>query len=142
MAVRILVVDDSAAFRGTAVELLTWRGYAVIPGAVDRTSALDVLARGGCPGGALIDVNLPGDDGLAVAEALRAACPSVRVVLTSSEVEEVTDADLLRCGAVAFVAKDRLVAADLGALFGDGVGDLDESVDGDDGVGGREALGS
>jgi|tagenome__1003787_1003787.scaffolds.fasta_scaffold20758078_2 CheY-like chemotaxis protein len=128
MPVCVLVVDDSAAFRRSAVRLLTLRGYAVLPPAVDRAAALDVVATHGCPHGALVDVHLPGDDGLAVAAALRRVCRSVRVVLTSSDVDRVSDADLARCGAVAFVVKDELAVVDLDALLGGEVGEQKAST--------------
>jgi CheY-like chemotaxis protein len=123
MTVRVLVVDDSAAFRRAAVELLTLRGFAVLRSVPDRAAALDIVAAGGCPDGALVDVHLAGDNGLDVTAALRSLCGSVRVVLTSSEVDGVADADLARCGAVAFVAKDELVMADLDALLRAGLGE-------------------
>jgi CheY-like chemotaxis protein len=127
MVARVLVVDDSAAFRRAAAELLMLRGFAVLPDGADRVMALDIVAMDGCPDGALVDVHLPGDDGLDVAAALRVVCPSVRVVLTSSDVDRVSDADLARCGASAFVAKDELALADLDALLGGAVGEQEAS---------------
>jgi CheY-like chemotaxis protein len=119
MPVCVLVVDDSAAFRRSAVRLLTLRGYAVLPAAADRGAALNLVITHGCPDGALVDVHLPDDDGLEVVAALRRVCRSVRVVLTSSDVDRVSDGELARCGAVAFVPKDQLVVADLDRfLFG------------------------
>jgi CheY-like chemotaxis protein len=127
MSVCVLVVDDSAAFRRAAAELLTLRGFVVLPDATDRAAALDIITRHGCPDGALVDVHLPGDDGLHVAAALRLVCPSARIVLTSSDVDRVSAADLARCGALAFVTKDELALADLRALLGGGVGEPEAS---------------
>jgi CheY-like chemotaxis protein len=123
MTACVLLVDDSAAFRRAAAELLTLRGFAVLPPAADRAAALHIVATQGCPDGALVDVHLPGDDGFNVAAALRLVCPSARIVLTSSDVDRVLDADLARCGALAFVAKDELALADLRALLGGEVGE-------------------
>jgi CheY-like chemotaxis protein len=117
MTLCVLVVDDSAPFRRSAVELLMLRGYAVLPPAADRAAALDIVATHGCPHGALVDVHLPAADGLDVAAALRLVCPSVRVVLTSSDLDWISNADLAGCGAVAFVAKDQLAVVDLGGLL-------------------------
>jgi DNA-binding NarL/FixJ family response regulator len=69
------------------------------------------------PDGALVDVNLPGLDGFAVAAALAARCPGIRTVLISSDVDSVVPAELAQCGALAFVPKTDLVNADLGALL-------------------------
>jgi CheY-like chemotaxis protein len=127
MSVCVLVVDDSAAFRRAAAELLTLRGFVALPGATDRAAALDIITRHGCPDGALVDVHLPGDDGLHVAAVLRLACPSARIVLTSSDVDRISATDLARCGALAFVAKDELALADLQALLGGEVGEQEVS---------------
>ncbi|MGZ4626613.1 MAG: response regulator [Kineosporiaceae bacterium] len=118
MCVRVLVVDDSAVFRRSAVHLLTLRGFTVLPAAADRLAAMDVVALVGCPDAALVDLQLPGDDGRDVAAVLRAACPSARIVLTSSNGDPLPAADVACCGATAFVAKDDLVLADLHALLG------------------------
>ena len=116
VTVRILVVDDSAAFRGTVRELLAARGLTLFAAVSDGRSALDAVASG-CPDGALVDVNLPGPDGFAVAAALAARCPGIRTVLISSDVDSVVPAELAQCGALAFVPKTDLVNADLGALL-------------------------
>src|SRR5262249_60869054 len=84
MAGRILVVDDSPGFRAVAAELLAARGFEVLGAAADGEQALAAVAGGG-PGGVLLDINLPGSDGFAVAASLAAACSAARVVLTSSD---------------------------------------------------------
>ena len=71
-----------------------------------------------CPDGVLLDVNLPDWDGFAVARALAAVCPAVRIVLTSADVEDVPAAQLARCQAAAFVPKDELAVVDLTRWFG------------------------
>jgi DNA-binding NarL/FixJ family response regulator len=127
MVARVLVVDDSAAFRHAAAALLTMRGFAMLPDATDRAAALDIAATHGCPDGALVDVHLPGDDGLDVAAALHLACPSARIVLTSSDVDRISATDLVQCGALAFLPKDELALADLRALLGGQVGQQEAS---------------
>jgi CheY-like chemotaxis protein len=117
MAVRILLVDDSASFRRSAVELLTSRGFAVLPSAADRVAALDVVAMGGCPDAVFVDVQLSSDDGIAAAEALATRCPEARVVLLAAPGAQIPDADRERARAVAVLAKDRLPDADLDALL-------------------------
>ena len=61
---RILIVDDSEQFRAAA-ELLAARGFELIEEADDGNEALSAIARA-CPDGILLDINLPGRDGLAV----------------------------------------------------------------------------
>ena len=87
---------------------------------VGKTALVDTVldaAADLCPDGILLDINLPGRDGFAVAASLAAVCPRARIVLTSANVAHVP-AELLReYAAIAFVPKEALVGADLGGLF-------------------------
>ena len=116
MANRILIVDDSPDFRAMAAELLTERGFDVLATAADGEQAL-AAAADGRPDGILLDINLPDQDGFAVAASLAAVCPAARVVLTSADLASLPDGVLADCAAAAFVAKEDLAAADLTALF-------------------------
>jgi len=113
---RILIVDDSESFRSTAGVLLAARGFELLESVPDGEAALAAVA-GDCPDGILLDINLPGRDGFAVAAAIAAAYPAIRIVLTSSDTEDVPGALLGTCGATAFVPKTELVTADLETLF-------------------------
>ena len=116
MAPTLFIVDDSPQFREAAVTLLIERGFDVLTAAADARQALDAAA-GVCPDGILVDINLPGHDGFVVAAALAAACPGARIVLTSADVAYVPPELLRASTAVAFVPKEELAGADLGALF-------------------------
>ena len=116
VALRILIVDDSESFRSTASALLAARGFELLESVPDGEAALAAVA-GDCPDGILLDINLPGRDGFAVAAAIIATHPAVRIVLTSSDTEHVPGAVLRTCGATAFVPKTELATANLQALF-------------------------
>ena len=116
VASRILIVDDSPRFRALAAELLAMRGFEVLDEAADGEQALAAVA-GCCPDGILLDGNLPGQDGFAVAASLAAACAGARIVLTSADLGQVPAEVMKTCPAVAFVAKQELAAADLATLF-------------------------
>jgi CheY-like chemotaxis protein len=116
VAGRILIVDDSPRFRAVAAELLAMRGFEVLDEAADGEQALAAVA-GRRPDGILLDVNLPGSDGFAVAAALAAACAGIRIVLTSADIGHVPAEVMKTCAAIAFVAKQELAAADLRTLF-------------------------
>jgi len=113
---RILVVDDSAIFRRTAIELLVAQGLTLLAAVPDGRAALAAVAEER-PDAVLLDINLPGPDGLAVAASLTSRDPNLRIVLTSSDVDAVPAELLAASGAVAFVPKTELVAADLNNLF-------------------------
>jgi CheY-like chemotaxis protein len=112
----ILVVDDSPRFRTAAAELLAGWGLELFGVATDGAQALAaVTAR--CPDGILLDVNLPGPDGFAVAASLAAACPVARIVLTSSDADCAPPQVMATTAAKAFVPKQDLATTDLRALF-------------------------
>jgi CheY-like chemotaxis protein len=112
----ILIVDDSPCFRTAAAELLAAWGLELFDVAGDGPQALAAVA-GGCPDGILLDVNLPGPDGFAVAASLAAACPAARIVLTSSDADCAPPQVMATSVAVAFVPKQELATTDLRALF-------------------------
>jgi CheY-like chemotaxis protein len=112
----ILIVDDSARFRATAPELLATWGLELFDVAEDGPQALAAVARK-CPDGILLDVNLPGPDGFAVAVSLAAACPMARIVLTSTDADCAPPQVVATSAAVAFVPKQELATTDLRALF-------------------------
>ena len=113
---RILIVDDSPQFRAMAAELLAERGFDVLGVVGDGEQALATVGRV-CPDGVLLDINLPGRDGFAVAASLAAACPTARIVLTSADFGRLPDGLLDHCAAAAFVAKEELASADFRQLF-------------------------
>ena len=79
----VLIVDDHEGFRAGARALLEDEGFEVLGEAGDGESALEE-ARRLRPQVVLLDVQLPGMDGFAVAESLAAEPSAPAVVLVSS----------------------------------------------------------
>jgi CheY-like chemotaxis protein len=79
----VLIVDDHAGFRASARALLEADGFAVLGEAEDGPTALE-QARRLRPQVVLLDVQLPGLDGFAVAERLATEPAAPVVVLISS----------------------------------------------------------
>src|SRR4029450_6786251 len=79
----VLIVDDHDAFRESASALLEAEGFAVVGEAADGDGALAEAERLQ-PQVVLLDIQLPGSDGCAVAEPLSAVPDPPRVVLISS----------------------------------------------------------
>jgi len=79
---RILIADDEALTRMGLRTMLRALGHTVVGAAVDGTTALR-LACETRPDLALLDIKMPGMDGLAVAEALGRECPIPVVMLTA-----------------------------------------------------------
>jgi CheY-like chemotaxis protein len=118
MQTRILIVDDDPRFRALARTLLEASGYVVVTEAADGAQALAAVERVSLDA-ALIDVQLPDIDGLALARRLHQTDRNVRIVLTSTDPTLVAPAALAQSGAVAFVPKDRLATTPLAPLLGD-----------------------
>ena len=115
MAGRAIVVDDHATFRSSARRLLELTGYDVVGEAGDGASGL-ALARELEPELVLLDVALPDMSGFDVADAL--AGGRAAVVLVSSRAPSDLGRRAERCGALGFIAKDRLSEESLLALVG------------------------
>jgi CheY-like chemotaxis protein len=79
----ILVVDDDASMRSMVVRALTSDGHSVTE-AGDGEAALEALVK--TPGIQLLltDVQMPGMDGLTLAERASSASPGLRVVVISA----------------------------------------------------------
>jgi DNA-binding NarL/FixJ family response regulator len=113
--VRVLVVDDQEPFRvAMAAVVEATDGFAVV-GAVASGEDSVVAARDLAPDLVLMDVNLPGIDGVEATRQIRAEPradgPPVVVLLSTYDEDEF---DAVGCGASAYVPKgafgpDRLV---------------------------------
>jgi DNA-binding NarL/FixJ family response regulator len=113
---RVLIVDDHAAFRAWARVLLERAGYAVVGEAADGAQGLQE-ARGTRPELVLLDVQLPDTDGFALAQRLGAERWAPAVVLTSTRDVGDYRERLERSCALGFLAKDEVSAEALGRLL-------------------------
>ena len=113
----VLIVDDHGAFRASAAALLEAEGFAVVGEAADGPSAIAQTERLR-PQIVLLDVQLPGDDGFAVAEYLKAVSVPPRVVLISSREASAYGPRLHASPAIGFIAKRDLSGDALAALVG------------------------
>ncbi|HEY8432727.1 MAG TPA: response regulator [Sandaracinaceae bacterium] len=82
MSARILIVDDEDNHRKSLAIGLRLEGYSVLE-AADGEAALDILARERVDL-AIIDLMMPGINGLDLARRMRFRHPEVRIVLTSA----------------------------------------------------------
>ncbi len=104
--IRVLVVDDEALVRSGLRMILEAAGdIAVVAEARDGASALAAVARHR-PEVVLMDVRMPGMDGLTAAERIGRASDAPKVImLTTFDLDDHVHA-ALRAGAVGFLLKD------------------------------------
>jgi two-component system, NarL family, invasion response regulator UvrY len=106
--VRVLTVDDQAVFRDAARAVIdATPGFEPLAEAGSGEDALAVAARLR-PDLVLLDVNLPGIDGLETSRRLAAERPAPLVVLVSAYDHPALRDSVGGCGAAAFLPKQQL----------------------------------
>jgi DNA-binding NarL/FixJ family response regulator len=130
-AIRVVIVDDQAMMRGAFRTILESSGVEVVGEAASGDEAVETVRRLR-PDVVLMDVRMPGGDGLSATRSLGDAAPSARVlVLTTFDLDDYVDG-ALRAGAAGFLLKnaspEELVAAVRTVAGGDNV--LDPRVAG------------
>jgi DNA-binding NarL/FixJ family response regulator len=114
--IRLLLVDDEAAIRrGLRMRLAIEPDVEVVGEAVDASSAVE-MSRQLAPHVVVMDVELPGQDGIAATIALQQLAPAPAVVMLSMHDDASTVARALAAGAVGFVAKQHADGALLKAI--------------------------
>lgn len=113
----VLIVDDHEEFRASARALLEDEGFEVVGEAADGAEALTAVAALR-PDIVLLDVQLPGEDGFAVAEQLARIPDPPAVVLISSRDAAAYGPRLVGTSARGFLPKIALSGETLTALVG------------------------
>ncbi|MCU0842415.1 MAG: sigma-54 dependent transcriptional regulator [Thiobacillaceae bacterium] len=125
----VLVVEDDAALREALADTLELNGYAVAL----ACSAEEALARleEDLPGLMLSDVQMPGQDGHALLQAVKAGHPGLPVVLMTAYGQIDKAVQAMRDGAADYLPKpfepDRLLAA-VARHYRQPVGEADDAV--------------
>jgi DNA-binding NarL/FixJ family response regulator len=112
----VLIVDDDPAFRELAQRILADSGLKVI-GQADSAAAAISVAKAMKPDAVLVDVDLPSQDGIALAKELTALPWRPRVVLTSVDPDAAGPDDVRHSGALAFFPKAELANGTLRSLL-------------------------
>ena len=103
--IRVLLADDEAMIRaGVAAILASDKEIAVVAEAADGREAVE-LARANRPDVALLDIRMPGLDGLAAAEEIRKLLPDTGVLMLTTFGEDEYIERALGLGASGFLLK-------------------------------------
>ena len=116
MTVRVLVVDDQEPFRlAAAAVVAATDGFEVVGSAASGEASL-VAADELRPDLVLMDIHLPGMNGIESTRQIRQRQPSVRVLLLSSYA---TYDDAKKCGALGYLPKRILNPSRLQGVWAD-----------------------
>lgn len=103
--IRVLVIDDQEIFRlGLRVALREFSDICVDAEAADGSAGI-ALASERKPDVAIIDVWLPGMDGVEVAERIQAVCPDTGIMLISGFFDDAAIARGLQLGVDGIITK-------------------------------------
>jgi two-component system, NarL family, response regulator DesR len=82
--IRVLIAEDQAMVRGALKALLAMEGDIEIVAEADRADAVMALALETNPDVALLDIEMPGGDGITLAGLLRSRLPSCRTLILTT----------------------------------------------------------
>ena len=103
---RLLLVDDHALFREGLISLLSYQDdFKVVGEAEDAESALE-KARALEPDIVLMDVELPGEDGVIVTRRLKMELPAISVVMLTVRDDTQTLFEAIKAGAQGYLVKN------------------------------------
>ncbi|WP_238019527.1 response regulator transcription factor [Dactylosporangium sp. AC04546] len=106
MAIRLLIADDQALVRGALAALLDLEPDLAVVAEVGRGDEVVAAAKEARPDVALLDVEMPGMDGIAAAAALRKAMPGCKVLMVTTFGRPGYLRRAMAAGASGFVVKD------------------------------------
>ena len=115
---RLLLVDDDDAFRERLALAMSKRGY-VVQTAKNAHEALN-SAKAFCPDAAVIDLKMPGDNGLVAVKKLREQFPQARLMVLTGYGSIASALEAMRLGADHYLTKpadaDQIEAVLKGAI--------------------------
>jgi two-component system response regulator DesR len=104
--IRVLLAEDQAMVRGALAALLTLEGDIEIVAEVGRGDEVVTVARATKPDVALLDIEMPGCDGITAAAALRVEVPACRVLILTTFGRPGYLRQAMESGVMGFLLKD------------------------------------
>ncbi len=104
--IRVLLAEDQAMVRGALAALLSREADIEVVAEVARGDEVVEAAKATQPDVALLDIEMPGSDGLTTAQALRKALPACRCVILTTFGRSGYLRRAMESGAVGFLLKD------------------------------------
>jgi two-component system, NarL family, response regulator DesR len=104
--IRVLIAEDQAMIREALAALLSFEEDIEVVAQVGRGDEVTQAARDTKPDVALLDIEMPGMDGLTAAAALRQACPEIKIVILTTFGRPGYLRRAMESGVSAFIVKD------------------------------------
>lgn len=104
--IRVLLAEDQSLVRGALTALLSLEGDIEVVAEVARGDEIVEAAERIRPDVALLDIELPGTDGLSAAAALRDRLPEIRVIILTTFGRPGYLRRAMEAGAIGYVLKD------------------------------------
>ena len=100
MSIRILLADDHRILREGLRSLLAQQPDVTVVGEASDGDAVIALAL------VIMDVVMPGTDGIAATRQIRAECPATKVIALSMHSDRRFVSEMIRAGALGYLVKD------------------------------------
>ena len=104
MSIRLLVAEDTDHVRKMLVDILSLHGFEIVGEAEDGEAAVKAVEAVD-PDVVVMDLNMPGMDGLEAARQIRSFRPDQQVILYSAFVDDVVEARAREAGVAVCIPK-------------------------------------
>jgi two-component system, NarL family, response regulator DesR len=104
--IRVLLAEDQAMIREALAALLSFEDDIEVVAQVGRGDEVTSAAKDAKPHVALLDIEMPGTDGLTAAAALRRACPEIKIIILTTFGRPGYLRRAMEAGASGFIVKD------------------------------------
>lgn len=106
MSIRIVLADDHRILREGLRSLLAQQPDITVVGEASDGNAVVALARQLRPDLIIMDVVMPGTDGVTATRQIRAQCPETKVIALSMHSDRRFVSEMVRAGALGYLVKD------------------------------------
>ncbi len=114
--IRVLVVEDQQALAGALRVAFDAQPDMECVGAVGTAEEAVAIAAAASPDVVVMDIRLPGTDGIEATRQVKAACPQARVLILTADATPARLASAAVAGASGFLAKDSTFPVILAAI--------------------------
>jgi two-component system response regulator DesR len=104
--IRVLLAEDQVMIREALAALLSFEDDIEVVAQVGRGDEVTAAATDTKPDVALLDIEMPGADGLTAAAALRQACPDIKIIILTTFGRPGYLRRAMESGASGFIVKD------------------------------------